>query len=176
MKKVMLTIFAAILLVTGMVGASAMSESDLYAKFSATYNINGYNYSLSDGDKVLAKKYLDTYEVSSKDADYIAGKIDEAVAAMRNSGVKDFSDFGKLPLSLRQTLKKLVEDVAANTKVKATVTKGTVIIFNPDGTKFAEIGKLVKNTGLNMSIIASLALVVVVAGAVVLVKNVKANA
>lgn len=176
MKKVIMTIFAVAILFVCTLNVSAMSENDLYAKFSATYNINGYNFSMSAGDKVLVKKYLDTYEVSSKDADYIAGKIDEAVALMRNSKVTDFSDFGKLPTSLKNSLKALVEDIAKNTSVKATVKKHAVVIYNPDGTVFAEITKLVKNTGINMSIIASLALVVVIAGAVVLALNVKANA
>lgn len=176
MKKIMMTLFTIVLLFVCSANVSAMSESDLYAKLTATYNINGYNFTISAGDKVLAKKYLDAYEVSSKDADYIAGKIDEAVSAMRNSGVNDFSDFSKLPKSLKDTLRKLVEDIAANTSVKATVKKGKVVIFNPDGTVFAEITKTVKNTGMNMSIIVSLALVVVIAGAIILIKNAKVNA
>lgn len=176
MKKIMFTLLTVLLMFAGTLNISAMSESDLYAKLSATYDINGYKFSLSDGDKVLAKKYLDSYEVSSEDADYIATKIDEVVSEMRKSGVTDFSDFSKLPSSLKSKLRKLVEDVAANTSVNATVKKGFVVVYSPDGKVFAEIGKLVKDTGLDINIIATLALIVVVVGAVVLVKNVKANA
>ncbi len=115
-------------------------------------------------------------EVSSKDADYIASKIDEAIEIMKKSGEKDFTNFSKLPASLKKDLKKLVQDVASNTSVKATTAKGVVIIYNQDGTVFAEITGLVKNTGSNLNIIVPAAILVVALGAVVLVKNVKANA
>ena len=173
MKKILITLLVFTLFLTG---ASAMSESDLLAKLTASYDINGYTFQLSGGDKALAKRYLDENEVSSKDADYIAGKIDEAISLMRKSGAKDFSDFSKLPSSLKSSLKKLVQDVASNTSVKATVTKGKVVIYNADGTVFAEMSKLVKNTGSEFEIIPLLALFVSIIGIVVVYKNVKANA
>ena len=158
------------------VGVKAMSEGDLLSKLTASYNINGTTFQLSESDKVLAKRYLDQNEVSSKDCDYIAGKIDEAISLMRKSGAKDFSDFSKLPASLKSDLKKLVQDVASNTSVKATVTKGKVVIYNNDGTVFAEMGKLVKNTGSEFQIIPLVALFVSIVGILVVYKNVKANA
>ena len=173
MKKILITLLVFTLFLTG---ARAMSESDLLAKLTASYDINGFTFQLSGGDKALAKRYLDENEVSSKDADYIAGKIDEAISLMRKSGAKDFSDFSKLPSSLKSSLKKLVQDVASNTSVKATVTKGKVVIYNADGTVFAEMSKLVKNTGSEFEIIPLVALFVSVVGIVLVYKNVKANA
>ena len=174
MKKIFTILLVFTLFLT--VGVKAMSESDLLAKLTASYDINGFTFQLSGGDKALAKRYLDENEVSSKDADYIAGKIDEAISLMRKSGAKDFSDFSKLPSSLKSSLKKLVQDVASNTSVKATVTKGKVVIYNADGTVFAEMGKLVKNTGSEFEIIPLVALFVSVVGIVLVYKNVKANA
>ena len=173
MKKILITLLVFTLFLTGV---RAMSESDLLAKLTASYDINGFTFQLSGGDKALAKRYLDENEVSSKDADYIAGKIDEAISLMRKSGAKDFSDFSKLPSSLKSSLKKLVQDVASNTSVKATVTKGKVVIYNADGTVFAEMSKLVKNTGSEFEIIPLVALFVSIIGIVVVYKNVKANA
>ena len=173
MKKILITLLVFALFLTG---ARAMSESDLLAKLTASYDINGFTFQLSGGDKALAKRYLDENEVSSKDADYIAGKIDEAISLMRKSGAKDFSDFSKLPSSLKSSLKKLVQDVASNTSVKATVTKGKVVIYNADGTVFAEMSKLVKNTGSEFEIIPLVALFVSFVGIVLVYKNVKANA
>ena len=173
MRKIFTILLVFTLFLTG---ASAMSESDLLAKLTASYDINGFTFQLSGGDKALAKRYLDENEVSSKDADYIAGKIDEAISLMRKSGAKDFSDFSKLPSSLKSSLKKLVQDVASNTSVKATVTKGKVVIYNADGTVFAEMSKLVKNTGSEFEIIPLVALFVSIIGIVVVYKNVKANA
>ena len=172
----LITLFVLVFTLCGMVNVSAMSESKLLEKLTVTYDINGYKYTLRDGDKVLAKRYLDLYNVSSSDCDYIAGKIDEAVGAMRDSGVTDFSDFSKLPSSLRTKLKQYVFDIADNTKVKATVKKGKVVIFNPDGSVFAEVSGLVKPTFRTMNVIAVVALCVSTIGAVLLVRNVKANA
>lgn len=156
---------------------------------------------MTDGAKVLAERYLNQNPVSSTDADYIAGKIDEAVAAMRNSGVSDFSDLSKLPASLKATLKQLVQDIAANTSVKATVINGRVIIYNADGSKFAELSgfevennsgnnsgsssssnksgisnSVVKNTGANVDIVAASALLITALGSAFVVKNIKENA
>ncbi len=177
--------------------ANAMTSNELLAKLTADYQINGYNYHLTDGAKVLAERYLNQNPVSSTDADYIAGKIDEAVAAMRNSGVSDFSDLSKLPASLKATLKQLVQDIAANTSVKATITNGSIIIYNADGSEFAELSgfeikdnsvknnsgstsgisnSVVKNTGANVDIVAASALLITALGSAFVVKNIKENA
>lgn len=181
--------------------ANAMTSNELLAKLTADYQINGYTYHLTDGAKVLAERYLNQNPVSSTDADYIAGKIDEAVAAMRNSGVSDFSDLSKLPASLKATLKQLVQDIAANTSVKVTVINGRVIIYNADGSVFAELSgfevennsgnnsgsssssnksginnSVVKNTGANVDIVAASALLITALGSAFVVKNIKENA
>ena len=174
MKRILMTIVVCVLFFG--VSVKAMSESDLLKKLTSSYNINGYTFQLSEGDRVLAKRYLDENEVSSKDCDYIASKIDEAISLMKKSGVKDFSDFSKLPASLKSSLKKLVMDVASNTSVKATVSKGKVIIYNADGTVFAELSSLVKNTGSEFEIIPLVALFVSVVGIFLVYKNVKTNA
>ena len=174
MKKVLFGMVICLLFMT--VSVKAMSESKLLEKLTAKYDINGVTFQLSESDKVLAKRYLDQNEVSSSDADYISSKIDEAIATMRQSGVKDFADFTKMPASLKTKLKRLVQDVASETSVKATVTKDTVVIYNNDGSVFAEIDGLVKNTGSKINFIIPTAILVVVAGAFVLVKNIKANA
>ena len=175
MKKFFVT-FLVVNVLLGVLSVSAMSESKLLEKLTAKYDINGTTFQLSSSDKVLAERYLNQNEVSSKDADYIASKIDEAIALMKDSGVKDFTNFSKLPASLKNKLKKLVQDVASNTSVKATVSKGTIVIYNQDGTVFAEVGGLVKNTGSSLNIVVPAAILVVALGTVLLVKNVKANA
>ena len=174
MKKVLLGVVICLLFMT--VSVSAMSESKLLDKLTAKYDINGVTFQLSESDRVLAKRYLDENEVSSSDADYIASKIDEAISAMKDSGAKDFTDFTKLPSALKTKLKKLVHDVASETSVKATVTKDNVVIYNTDGSVFAEIDGLVKNTGSKVNLVVPAAILVVTVGAFVLVKNVKANA
>ena len=160
---------------TATINVKAMSESELLQKFTATYNINGYQFHLNESDKVLVKRYLDENDVSAKDADYIAGKVDEAIKILRDSGAKDLSHFSKLPFSTRSQLKVLVKDIASNTSVKATATKGTIIIYNKDSSVFAEINSLVKETGSNMYVIPTIALVIVIAGAAVITRKLRKN-
>lgn len=157
----------------GTVQVKAMSESELLSKLSATYDINGYKFHMSESDKALAKRYLDENNVSAKDADYIAAKVDEAVKILRDSGAKDLSDFSKLSSATKSKLKALVADIASNTSVKATVTKGAVVIYNADGSVFAEMNKLVKDTGSEMYVIPALALLVVAAGGVVITRKLR---
>ena len=169
-----LFVFTFVFVLFGLVHVRAMSESKLLEKLTASYDINGYSFQLSESDKVLVKRYLDQYDVSSKDADYISNKVDEAISAMRKSGVKDFSSFKNLPSSLKSELKSLVSDVASNTSVKATVSKGNVVIYNSDGTVFAEMNYLVKNTGSNLSIVVASLSIIFSVCALVLVKKVNA--
>lgn len=159
--KIALTTLTSFIIIAT-VNVKAISESELLTKLTATYDINGYQFHLSESDKALAKRYLDENNVSSKDADYIAAKIDEAVKILRNSNAKDLSDFSKLPANTKSQLKALVKDIASNTSVKATVTKGSIVIYNEDGSIFAEMSNLVKETGSNMYVIPAIALLIVI--------------
>ena len=160
-------------ILAGTTQVSALSERDLLKKLTAAYNINGYNFQLSEGDKALAKRYLDENNVSATDADYIANKIDEAINILKSSGATNFSDFSKLPAETKSKLKSLVTDIASNTSVKATVKKGAVVVYNADGSVFAEMNKLVKNTGSNMYVIPVLALLIVAVSAFTLTRKQK---
>ena len=159
------------LILMGTVQVKALSENDLLKKLTSSYDINGYTFQLSEGDKALVKRYLDENEISSADADYIATKIDEAIQILKDSGATDFSDFSKLPSATKNKLKSLVTDIASNTSVKATVKKGSVVIYNADGSVFAEITKLVKNTGSSMYVIPALALLIIATGAFIITRK-----
>lgn len=172
MKKLFFVGILAALFV-GTTNVSAMTEADLRKKFDETVTINGNKYAVSDGDKKLADDYLAKYEVSSDDCDYIAKKVDEAKAILTAEGQEDLT---KLSESTKTKLKKLVSDVSANTSVKGTVTSGSVVILNSDGSTFAEVTSLVKQTGTersNIAIIAGVAFVITLVGACLVVKQVK---
>ena len=174
MKKLFFVSLLAALFV-GTANVNAMTESDLRKKFDETVTINGNKYAVSAGDKKLVDDYLAKYELSSDDCDYIAGKIDEAKSILTADGNEDLT---KLSESAKNKLKKLVSDVSANTSVKATVTSGSVIILNSDGSTFAEVSGLVKQTGTensNIAIIAGVAFIITLVGACLVVKQVKNN-
>ncbi len=154
---------------------NAMTEAELRKKFDETITINGNKYAISDGDKKLADDYLAKYDLSEKDCDYIAKKIDEAKGILTDEGKEDLS---KLSEKAKADLKKLVSDVSANTSVKGTVTNGSVIVLNKDGSTFAEVTGLVKQTGMENSkiaIIVGCAFIVTLVGACLVVKQVKEN-
>ena len=174
MKKIFLVSLIASLFF-GINTVSAMSEADLQKKLTQSFTIAGQKVGVATDTKVLVERYLKENEVSSKDADYIASKIDEAIAILKAEGKTDFS---KLSTSTKTKLKSLVSDISSNTSVKASVKKNALIIYNADGTVFAEVSKLVKQTGRETSQIValvSIAGVVVVAGAYLVVRQVKTS-
>ena len=164
MKKIFTLLLAVSCLILGIKNTYAITESELEQKITKTYLINGEKYSIGNDIKVLAKRYFDQYDISSKDADYIAERIDEAVKIIQESGKSNFKDFKK---ETKEQLKALVEKVSANTSVKATVLKNSVIIYSPNGEKFAEVDKLVKQTGYTdivSIVIVTISLFIILAG------------
>lgn len=172
MKKLILGIFMALLFVTSV---NAMTEDELYAKFEQTIEMNGTTYSVSSSDLNLVKQYLRQNEVSSEHCDYIAGKIDEAISIIKGQGTGEFKNFSQ---SAKNKLKNLVSDISTNTTVKATVTNGSLIVYQADGvTPFAEVDHLVKQTGVetNTALVVVLSFIIVSAGACLVVRQVKQN-
>ena len=173
MKKLFGLLVAA--LFVGVLNVDAMTETELRKRFDETITINGTKYAVSAGDKKAADDYLAANELSDADCDYISKKIDEGIALVKNekTGVaKDFS------AETKTKLKKLVSDIAANTSVKATVKENALVILNADGSTFYEVTALVKQTGTetnNIAIIAGAAFVITVAGAFLVVRQLKNN-
>ena len=152
--------------------ASAMTEQELEKKMTQSYVINGSEFTISADNKVLLERYLNTYDVSEQDADYIATKVDEAVAIIKASGATNVDN---LSVTAKNQLKSLVTDVSTNTAVKATVNNGSVVIYNPDGSSvFAEVNKLVKQTGTvngNMNLAVTVSFGILLVGSLVVIKK-----
>ena len=171
MKKLSLIALIVSLFVVGLVNVNAMSESDLQKKFEETLTLNGDKYGLSSGDITLVERYLSKYDVSSEHADFISARIDKAKSIIENDGHAKFADFSE---STKQQLRALVKEINDQTSVKATTTKNSVIVYNSDGTTFAEITKLVKQTGAetsNTAIIACISLIIVAAGTCLVIRQ-----
>ena len=174
MKKLLVVIIA---LFVGLVSVNAMTESELEEKLTKAYNVNGVVWQATDSQKVLVKRYLDQYEVSSADADYIASKLDAAIAIIKNSGVKELKNLSKAD---KEKIIALVADVSANTSVKAAIIKGNLVVYVP-GTNdvFAKEEISPKNgdvvqTSSNLTI--AIAGVISVLGIAVAVRKLRANA
>ena len=171
MKKLGLIALVVSLFAFGLLNVKAMSESDLQAKFEETLTLNDGNYGLSSGDVTLVERYLSKYDVSSAHADYIAERIDKAKSIIEKDGHARFADFSQ---STKEQLRQLVIEIDKNTSVRASVTKNSVIVYNTDGSTFAEITKLVKQTGVESSstaIIAGISLIIVAAGTCLVIRQ-----
>ena len=174
MKKLGVLLFAALLFV-GVVRVNAATEEELKDALTQTIEINGTKVSVDDATKVAIERYLNQYEVSASDADYIINKINTAISILKSEGQTEFS---KLSNSAKNRLKALVVEISDNTSVKATVTNGSVVILDPKGGTFYEVDQLVKQTGSSVTLTAVLAgvsVLIVAAGACLVVKQVKEN-
>ena len=174
MKKLGILLFAALLFV-GVVRVDAISEDALKEALTQTIEINGTKVSVDDATKTAIERYLNKYNVSSSDADYIKARIDTAISILKDEGQTDFS---KLSQSAKDRLKALVVEISNNTSVKATVTNGSVVILDANGDTFFEVDHLVKQTGSGVTltaILAGVSVLIVAAGACLVVKQDKEN-
>ena len=174
MKKIrnIVCLFVAMLLV-GTLNVNAMSKDELKAKLTKAYTINGATFQATSDQKVEIERYLSQNNVSESDADYIASKIDEAVAIIERG---DATSFEKLTKAEKNEIKALLTEVSNNTSVKVTAVKNGVKVYNLDGTVFTVVtASKVKYTDTYM--IITLAGVVSIIGIAVIARKMKkANA
>ena len=145
MKKLLLVI--ALVLAFGVTKTYAITESELYSKLTQEYEVNGVKFKATDAQKNLIKQYLDQYEVSSGDADYIVSKLEETFGILRNSGKKSFYD---LSSNDKQTIIAIVD--------------GELVVYQPDTNKTevfyeAPVNPIAQTDSTSTIVIASLGLV-----------------
>ena len=174
MKKIrnIVCLFVAMLLV-GTLNVNAMSKDELKAKLTKAYTINGATFQATSDQKVEIERYLSQNDVSESDADYIASKIDEAIAIIERGNANSFE---KLTKAEKNEIKALLKEVSNNTSVKVTAVKNGVKVYNLDGTVFTVVtAPKVKYTDTYM--IIALAGVVSIIGIFVIARKMKkANA
>ena len=113
---------------------SAMSESELQSKLSKSYTINGVTYQATSAQKKDIERYFANNELSESDCDYISAKVDEIVAVVTESGVKNVKD---LSSSYKNKITGILNDVAAKTGVKVTINNGNVAVYNKNSNEVA---------------------------------------
>ena len=161
MKKLYLALVMA-LMFGGIFNVKAMTEDELKTKFKNGYVINGETIKPDSYQMSEIERYLNKYDVSATDADFISEKVDEIYNIAKASGAKTFTD---LPDSDKTKIVAIVAEISNNTSVKASLTKnGVLTIFESDGkTPFTEIKDkdITKQTGENnmVFVIASVAFV-----------------
>lgn len=133
-------------LVFGITSVSAMTESQLLEKLTGKFEVNGVIFEATDSQKELMKTYLDQYEVSSADCDYIAAKVDAVFDVLRASGKTSFYN---LSAAEKSQIVSLVGDVAANTSVDVAIVSGELVVYVPGTNKGEVFYKAPVNPGSN---------------------------
>lgn len=175
MKKVFLVLVAAVSLFLGVKTTNAMTEAELKEILTKTYTINGGKFKVKESFAGYIDSYLNAYDVKSADADYIAARVDEAINIIKASGKSKVED---LSAAKKNELKALVEKVSVNTEVKATVQGDTLVVYKPEGGVFAKVDDPIKQTGSEsntLTVIATLSFLITVAGACLVVRQVKSS-
>ncbi len=178
MKK-LFVMLVAVALFGGVAKVNAMSEDELYNKLTKSYTINGETYKVSDAVKKQIKDYLKDFEVSSKDADYISGKVDELVKTAEKSNVKP----DEIPATVKTAFIEAVRDVAANTSVNATISEGNdglvLTVLDENGEVYSKIDNAdvtIRKTGSEAYIVMIAGAISVIGFAVIAKKVAKGNA
>lgn len=147
MKKLGLMIVAVIAFIATK-NVYAMTEAELTAKVKATYDINGHALKVPEKYVNLYEDYVDQYELTSEDCQYIADQIDMLVAAAKKNGV---TSVNQLDDKCAEELRTACANVSAHTGVKATLlSDGRVSVskYNNPNEVFAIIGvNIATNTG-----------------------------
>lgn len=167
MKKIFLAVLATVLFISA-TSVDAMTKDELKNKLTASYTVNGSSIQVSSSQATLIERYLQQNDISSSDADYIAKKVDEALAVMEAGNARSLNELTK---SEKNRIIAIIGDVSNKTAVKIKISKGNVLtIYNTDGTVFTVISDLIKYTD-NSSMVV-LAGAISLAGMLLLVRTV----
>lgn len=142
-KKLLLVAICGITLCGGL-KANAMTKDELKEKLTSTYTVNGTKFGATDSQKAEIDMYLAQNDLSSSDCEFIASKLDEAIALIDRGTATSFSS---LSGSEKNELISMANEITNKTKVRVTLTdKGVLTIYNVDGTKFTEETTIMKYT------------------------------
>lgn len=143
MKKIFLAIIATVLFISA-TSVDAMTKDELKNKLTASYTVNGATIKVNGSQAALIERYLQQNNISSSDADYIAQKVDEALAVMEAGNARGLSELTK---SEKNRIIAIINDVSNKTAVKIRISKGNVLtIYNTDGSVFTVISNVIKYT------------------------------
>ena len=175
MKKSFLIV--ALVLFLGIINVFAATENQLLEKFAEGYVVGGVTVKATDYQLNEAKRYLNKYEVSEADCDFIIAKMDEIYGLALSDNAKSFTELSD---ASKAKAVAIVAEISNKTSVKATLTKnGILTIYESDGkTVFAQIvdKHMVKQTGSNNIIFVALSIVSVFGIAYIAKKAISTNA
>ena len=135
MKKIL--VFLAVLTFS-LNTVNAMTEAELKEKLTQSRTVNGAKFEATDQEKTLIERYLNQYEVSSNDADYVVNKLNAVFDILKDSGKKTFQELSSAD---KQRIVAIVADVSANTDFDCAIVDGRFVLYvpNPDNPNEKEV-------------------------------------
>ncbi len=152
-KNLFVILLLAVVTLAGVTNVYAMSEADLKAKASQDYYVNGVKADVPANYIKLLNDYLDAFNVSEADCQYIADQIDYLYSVAQTKNITNAKEMRQKAYA---EVKTVASNVSANTKVKVTVEGNGVVDLkyydDPSKTfrkiQFTENGEIIaKNTG-----------------------------
>lgn len=140
MKKVIFTVLMAGVMLFGATNVNAMSKEEFQDKVTRPYEVNGSMISANESQKLQIERYLATNNISERDLDVIADKLDKALDIARSGNA---TSIDTLSQSEKDQILTLISEISRETDVKITISNGVITIYNLDGTIFTEISDTV---------------------------------
>lgn len=172
-KSLLMVLLLAVISLAGITNVYAMTEDELRAKGNQTFDINGTPADIPASYIKLFNDYLDTFEVSEADCEYIAGQIDYLYGVAVAKNITNVVDLRKKAYA---EVREVAANVTANTKATVTVNGNGVVTvsrYDDPSKVFAKIegNTVAKNTGsVNLLYVAG---IITLLGAGLLVYRVK---
>lgn len=178
MKKFVMMLLAVAMLFSGVKTVSAMSTNELVEKLEKAYVINGATFQITEETKVYLERYINNFgdTLTEDDINTISEKVDKVVEIVKASGATKVED---IKGEYKNQILDVFTEVINETSVSGTYVNGKIIIYEPGTTTvFYDGAALVKQTGVEnntVAIVIGLSAAVMLAGAFIIVRKVRAN-
>lgn len=163
------TLTIALLVVMAVMCFATASYATTSAELADKLYEKGAAYGMTSADKVKIERYLAEYPVTDEEADQVLAKADEAIAVMKEAGVKEYS---KLTKAQKTEIKNIAKEAAEIVDVQLVFSTGKVevvkdgkiieTVTNNDG-KLAYTGNSVN---IVLAVVATVAVIALAVAAV----------
>ena len=150
MKKILVSFFSLLLLVSMSVPAFAASNSDaILDALRSGIVVDGKTVEIPANYINQAENYFSSHQVTDAQANYLLAQINSAKKAIQASGVTNLS---KLDAGTKQKILSEVQSAANSVDLKLTIgSNKTVQIADPNGSIVFAGGNPIKTTGLQIN-------------------------
>lgn len=175
--KITLTFVLIVALLCAVSSTFAATTDELIAFASKTFTVAGKSMKLSDQNLKVVKDYLAKNTVSEADADKIIAKVNEGVALVNATGVKDVKDLSQ---AKKDELLKLAQEaatIAGAASFSYNKTDKQITITDKAGNQYvASVASEFQRTGADYTAVVVAGVAIIAIAAVVGYRKFRVNA